>query len=264
MFYSIGDVSKILNISKEMIRYYEKQGALKPARQEDNNYRSYSTMDVFFLMEMIRYQSLGLNITEINKLLLENYMQHYSNYLSNYYQKLEKEVIFKITLKDRIKEMADRAKTSQLNLNHYWFKEVEEHELVFLCKGKNDNYGVIELKKENRDILFLNQNFTFYESMVVFNETDENWYYAINTHYKNNLNIKMSDTIKQKKQLCICTMIDMSEIGCFNRKLLAPVLKYVEDHHMIIDGQIRGIIVCRGYQNDKYQRIMEIQVPIKP
>ena len=59
-------------------------------------------------------------------------------------------------------------------------------------------------------------------------------------------------------------MIDMSEIGCFNRKLLDPVLKYVEDHHMIIDGQIRGIIVCRGYQNDKYQRIMEIQVPIKP
>ena len=29
MEYKIGEVSKILNISKEMIRYYEKQGILK-------------------------------------------------------------------------------------------------------------------------------------------------------------------------------------------------------------------------------------------
>ena len=56
MEYKIGEVSKILNISKEMIRYYEKQGILKPSRKEDNNYRTYSVMDVFLLMEIIRYQ----------------------------------------------------------------------------------------------------------------------------------------------------------------------------------------------------------------
>ena len=49
MEYKIGEVSKILNISKEMIRYYEKQGILKPSRKEDNNYRTYSVMDVFLL-----------------------------------------------------------------------------------------------------------------------------------------------------------------------------------------------------------------------
>lgn len=48
MEYKIGEVSKILNISKEMIRYYEKQGILKPSRKEDNNYRTYSVMDVFY------------------------------------------------------------------------------------------------------------------------------------------------------------------------------------------------------------------------
>ena len=153
MFYSIGDVSKILNVSKEMIRYYEKQGALKPARKENNNYRSYSTMDIFFLMEMIRYQALGLTTTEINQLLNNNYMQSYSDCLSNYHKKLEKEITFKMVLKDRIKEMADRAKTSQLNINHYWFKNVDEHEYVFLCKGKDDCYGEIKLTKENRNII---------------------------------------------------------------------------------------------------------------
>ena len=53
MEYKIGEVSKILNISKEMIRYYEKQGILKPSRKEDNNYRTYSVMDVFLLKQPI-------------------------------------------------------------------------------------------------------------------------------------------------------------------------------------------------------------------
>ena len=57
MEYKNSEVSKILNISKEMIRYYEKQGILKPSRKEDNNYRTYSVMDVL-LMEIIRYQSI--------------------------------------------------------------------------------------------------------------------------------------------------------------------------------------------------------------
>ena len=58
MEYKIGEVSKILNISKEMIRYYEKQGILKPSRKEDNNYRTYSVMDVFLL---IGNYSLSIN-----------------------------------------------------------------------------------------------------------------------------------------------------------------------------------------------------------
>ena len=105
---------------------------------------------------------------------------------------------------------------------------------------------------------------SFFVIIVIFNEEDENWVYAINTNYKETLNIEMSDAIKQKSQLCICTMIDMSEVGCFNRKLLEPILKYIEEHQMTIVDKIRGIIICRGYQNNKYQRIMEIQIPIKP
>ena len=68
MEYKIGEVSKILNISKEMIRYYEKQGILKPSRKEDNNYRTYSVMDLFLLKEIILYQSIQIRIKDITEL----------------------------------------------------------------------------------------------------------------------------------------------------------------------------------------------------
>ena len=64
-----------------MIRYYEKQGILKPSRKEDNNYRTYSVMDVFLLMEIIRYQSIHFGIKDISELLNEHYLENYAQHL---------------------------------------------------------------------------------------------------------------------------------------------------------------------------------------
>ena len=49
--YSIGEVSTLLNLSRDMIRYYEKQGAIRASRGAENNYRRYDSMEVFWLLE---------------------------------------------------------------------------------------------------------------------------------------------------------------------------------------------------------------------
>lgn len=263
MEYSIGDVSKILNISKEMIRYYEKQGALKPSRKEENNYRTYSTMDVFFLMEMIRYQTVGLSVKEISSLLENNYMDNYANYLDRYYHLLQDEINFKLLLKERIKEMTIRAKTSQMNLGKYWFKEIPAHDLFFLCNETNDNYDRIYFNDENKKMLFSYDNFAFFESMVLFEEKENTWWYGINKEYASALSLNYNHEKTIEKELCLCTMIDMGEIGKFNHDVLKPIYEYIEENHYTIQGTIRGMIVCRGYQENVFQRILEIQVPIK-
>lgn len=262
--YSIGNVSKILNISKEMIRYYEKQGALKPSRKEDNNYRTYSSMDVFFLMEMIRYQSFGLTVKETTELLEDNYMEHYADYLEHYYHQLQDEVTFKLLLKERIKEMAVRARTSQMNIGKYWFKEIPSHDLLFLCSAIDDDYNKISINENNRKALFSNDNFTFFESIVLFEEEENTWWYGISKDYTSALSLNYQCENYLESKLCLCTMIDMGEVGQFNRDLLKPIYEYVEANGYMIDGCIRGMIVCRGYQNGVFQRILEIQVPIKP
>lgn len=263
MQYSIGDVSKILNISKEMIRYYEKQGALKPTRIEDNNYRMYSTMDIFFLMEMIRYQSFGLTIKEVTELVRDHYMDHYADYLEGYYQQLQKEIVYKSLLKERVKEMSIRARTSQLNLEKYWFKEIPSMDLVFLCTELNDDYDKILLGEDVRASLFQEENFTFFESMVIFEEGKNTWWYGINQDYADALSLNYDYGRKLEQKLCLCTMIDMGEVGAFSRSMLDPVMEYAEKNGYVIDGMIRGMIVCRGYENGIFQRILELQVPIK-
>ena len=243
MEYKIGEVSKILNISKEMIRYYEKQGILKPARIGVNNYRTYSVMDVFLLMEIIRYQSIHFGIKDISELLNEHYLENYAQHLYQYYQEIDQDIIKKILLKERVKELAERSETCKFNL------------------GKGDDYDKLQISIENRNLLFSKERMVYVESMVLFEKEKETWWYGMEERYIESLQLSFKDEKYLKKQLCLCTMIDMGEIGCFNRNQLENILNEIKDEYQIV-GTPRGIIVGRGYEGENFQRIMEIQIPI--
>lgn len=261
MEYKIGEVSRILNISKEMIRYYEKQGILKPSRKEDNNYRTYSVMDVFLLMEIIRYQSIHFGIKDISKLLNEHYLENYSQYLYHYYQEIDQDIIKKILLKERVKELAEKIETCKYNIAKYWVKNVPAYQLVFLTSGKGDRYEKLQLLDENRNQLFSKERMVYVESMVLFEEEKETWWYGMEEKYVQALNLSFKDKKLLDEQMCLCTMIDMGEIGEFDRKKINDFLNNTKKEYQIV-GIPRGIIVGRGYEGDKFQRIMEIEIPI--
>ncbi len=46
MEYKISEIARLFNISKEMVRYYEKCGVISPKRSEDNNYRVYTNAKI--------------------------------------------------------------------------------------------------------------------------------------------------------------------------------------------------------------------------
>ena len=70
MEFSIGEMSKLHNISIQTLRYYDKIGLLKPAYiNEKNNYRYY-TIDQFIVVDMIKHCKLmGLSLDEIKDLI---------------------------------------------------------------------------------------------------------------------------------------------------------------------------------------------------
>ncbi len=62
MEYQIRDIAELLNISKQMVRYYEQNGVINPKRMEGNNYRGYDIMDYFALGEAISLSRFNINI----------------------------------------------------------------------------------------------------------------------------------------------------------------------------------------------------------
>ena len=66
--YSIGQVSKLLGLSVEGIRNYEKAGIIQSRRREESNYRSYSYLDITSLVRARMYRALGFSLSEIEAL----------------------------------------------------------------------------------------------------------------------------------------------------------------------------------------------------
>lgn len=66
--YTINTVSEILGISGETIRYYEKQGLIRP-RRSSSGYRHYSALDVSVIIRLKYYQSLGFSLKECGEMI---------------------------------------------------------------------------------------------------------------------------------------------------------------------------------------------------
>ena len=62
----INDVEKQLNIPKATIRFYEKEGFIKPQRKE-NGYREYSPDDLDHLMKIKLMRQLGISLDTIKE-----------------------------------------------------------------------------------------------------------------------------------------------------------------------------------------------------
>lgn len=66
--FSIGQVSKIYNISKQTLIFYHKKGLLTPSFINNNNgYRYYSFKDLYILDNILLLKEVGVQLKDINK-----------------------------------------------------------------------------------------------------------------------------------------------------------------------------------------------------
>lgn len=63
--YSIGEFARLLGVSADTIRYYEKLGFFSSSRDPDNNYRRYAEPDALDFMNLKMCRSLDMGIDEM-------------------------------------------------------------------------------------------------------------------------------------------------------------------------------------------------------
>ena len=71
MRYKIGNVAKMLGISRDLLRYYEKKGVVHPQKDKGNDYRYYDTWDINFLLDCIWYKQFGFGIDQIAHMITD-------------------------------------------------------------------------------------------------------------------------------------------------------------------------------------------------
>lgn len=77
--FSIGQVSKLFEISKDTLRYYDKIGILKLEVNETNGYRYYYEEDLEKLGLILQTKYLGISISKIKKTMESESLTEYKN-----------------------------------------------------------------------------------------------------------------------------------------------------------------------------------------
>ena len=263
MDYKISDIANIFHISKEMIRYYEKQGAISSVRKMDNNYRMYSIWDVFNFLDFLQYKEMGITAKELVKIKENQFSQNMRKHLDILKENLDNEIQYKYVLRSRIEELLERIECCEYNEQNYWVKRIPGKYMFHFLTSQDDDYGEIDMPPEIRKKIFSDHVMPILDPCIEFREKNE-WWYSISEKYAEILDEEcLKNARYSPPEVCLCSVVNMGEIGEFTSECLQSAREYIETKKYEQSGTVTGVLIGRGMENSNYIRRMEIQIPIK-
>lgn len=87
-YITIGELSKLMNVSVHQIRYFEEKEILFPAYTDSNQYRMYGMNEIYQLAQILLLRKLNVPVSTINKSM--------NNFTKNDYHQLLEQSLSKI------------------------------------------------------------------------------------------------------------------------------------------------------------------------
>lgn len=260
--YSIGEVSELLGISKEMIRHYEKRGIISPERNE-SNYRAYSSSDIFTLCEMQQLKFWNIDLKKIADIKKDNYVRLLSYNYQKEIDRLETELNrIQLSIK-RLKSLASLTETCKQNIGNYWVTQYEGGYFFEMFQANGDQIGT--LKEQNNKIgLYKEENLAFMDAVCIKNSDHSEWGLLLKDSYLPAVSVSR-DYAKYHfdPSLCLCTVIDIGEFGNYEEIMLDEVYQKMMKMGYHQRDKLQGLLISRGMENGQYSRFLKIQLPIR-
>lgn len=140
-YYKIGEISKLYNISPDILRYYEKINLISPDYIGENGYRYYSKDQIWRLNNIRNLRNLGIGLKEIKDFLEERSINSVTETLEFQLKKIEENIKKLYFLKDEIESKLE-------NIN--FFKEFKNFDkpIIKFIPSRKILYSKGNFKKE--------------------------------------------------------------------------------------------------------------------
>lgn len=265
--FRIGELSKLFDISVDSIRYYEKVGILNPLRNEDNNYRMYTTEDIRkltmirelihlnFSTEQIKFFDENRNIDNTKK-LLEQELNMLNEEIVKLYEKRSSIETRLYTLRSNLaRDASEQVKMLELEERHclmvsetnlpddyvdyYLIKYMHSQQLRIDTIGACDCY-TLDVENSNPASDFLRtKNVFFYSNRMLYHSN----YLLPAGKY---LSLSYRGSLKKTKQL------------------VPKLFEYAKAHHLKVTGDPIEFCHVDDYETgDEEEYLTELQLAVK-
>lgn len=211
------EVEKLLGITKDTLRFYEKEKLILP-RRDQNGYRNYSSEDIRLLKIILFFRSMEISVDDI-KLLLEDHVSVW-DVLKKQQDNLKNEIEQKKQMIDIISETLARKKAyfGYLSIPNEYQNEIsvcfQENKLVIYDYYINHKY--IEFGYHQIDKIKLSICTRISSNVIKDNKLTnvERFSVGLPTYFYVDLDIKINQTVYQYESLSLDNMHNISFILC--------------------------------------------------
>lgn len=267
MKYKIGKISRLLNLSTEGIRFYEKNGIVAPKKELYSSTRYYDVWDIHILMRARAYRRLGFSIQEIYDVIHSGDIPLLTDALSNKERLIEEEIIEKMNLLKRNREIKSMVTDAEKMLNKYRI-EFSPHILRFNTQNCN------ALINEPRRHLLASEwishaPFTFTSAIFPKDEILSNGKgyflgFGIGDDYARYLNITPNNYIHRlPAHLSVFTVFASSSDSLLSPARLAGALDVIQNSGLELAGDAFSIVINFHKTKDIYRNYHLVWLPVK-
>lgn len=267
--YKIGDVAKILGISPDLLRYYEKKGVVKPTKDAHNDYRYYDFWDINFLLDCLWFKNFGFSIEQISEMV----RIPSADELSELFEKKEDELRASIAHAQLLLARSEEYRQDIRKISQLLGKceLAPSPAFVRYINRYTDSYDTSPaLQKLSHDWLnlmpFVHRCFEISElDLKRGYGNDYKWGLSLTMDYVEKLHVSTEPPVSHVPA-CACTIHSVfrnSGKGNFSPQLLDYVVDYAMFHDLTICGPARGNLLASVLQDDVLTGYFEVWLPVR-
>jgi DNA-binding transcriptional MerR regulator len=268
MRYKIGDVSKILGISPDLLRYYEKKGVVKPVKDQNNDYRYYEPWDINFLMDCLWFKNFGFGLEQVAHLVSQCDLTELHSVMADKETEIEASIRHQELLLRRSRQYLE-----ELGRVKSLLGQCDLVESPAICRYLN-RYNYVYDKSEALQQLshqwlqympFTHRCFEIQQEDLTGESNNYAWGYALDMAYVEELQVPLEPPVVQiPAQLSIHSAFQSSGKENFSPRHLKFMMNYAAEQGLTVCGNARGNLVCSVL--DEEQRLtgyFEVWLPVR-
>ncbi len=262
MKYRIGEVSKILGISPDLLRYYERKGVVKPEKHDGNDYRYYDAWDINFLLDCLWFKNMGFSIEQTAKIVHIEGLDKLNGMLEANEDRLREEIKrSQLLLRRSGEQRAELAAAKEL-LGKCEIAASPEY-LRFLNRTDSEYKIGRETEKQARrwlEVMPLN-----HRCFVLSEDGRCSWGYSLGSDYAAELGFAEGGLVERVlSKKCVHTVFKSAGgRDGFRQELLDYAREYAENAGLTRAGNIFGALTASVEENGVLHGIFEAWLPVE-
>ena len=264
--YLIGDVSRILGLARETLRYYERCGIVVPWKDPETGYRYYDPVQINHLMLCKMYRQMGMSSAEICDLIDREGSEGKRELLLRKSEELRREIQWKQMVLEAVERLEGQYEDFRTKVGNC-YEEEQEAAAVVLHQwddvfSRSRGLGeTVHAWLSHTPVVY---HAAFFErELLQRGECAIVWGFYCQLQQARELGLDRMEGVRIKEACrCLCRVVELREGERVGAEHFEPLLRQARERGLAIGDDAHGASIITGRVKGYAGRLQKLSLPV--